>query len=189
MKKQSLKAIKDANYEIYKGLVMYLIGPKWNGTKYQINDICSKSRAFGIIKVDSGYIGCKCSIYFDKDIRIFINYRHHSGAEYEVKYHFYECGSDYTGLPEDMDAYTSRSKVFLRELLRHVCCVDGMSAGRIELDSYQECVDLQVPENFAVPFGIWGLLSYEYHWNETDLLDYMTSVMKSKKFKRYRGDN
>ena len=190
LRKQRREAILSANNEIYANIGRYLMGPKWTGAKYQVGDICSKSRSFGIIKVNSGYLGCKCSIYFDRDIRVFIMYRHHSGFEREVNYHYFKCDSDYMNLPEDMDDYVFRAKTFLKELLRHVSYLNGFDYSiPFYVNDYSECVDIPKPENFDVPFGKSGLALYEYNSCNPEIVDYMIQVMKSKKFKRYRGDN
>ena len=189
-KRQRRKAIFDANNEIYKNIVSYLTGPKWNGTKYQIGDLMSKSSAFGIIKVDTGYLGCRCSIYFNRNIHLYITYRHHGGYEEHIDYDYFSCNTEYDDLPEDMDDYIYRAKTFLKELLRHLTCLDGYEISTsTHITSYDECVDIAKPENFSVPFGIIRLLTYEFYYTETETIDYMIAVLKSKKFKRYRGDN
>lgn len=188
-KRQRRKAIFDANNEIYRNIVSYLTGPKWNGTKYQIGDLMSKSRAFGIIKIDTGYLGCRCSIYFSRNIHLYITYRHHSGYEEHIDYDYFSCNAEYDDLPEDMDDYVYRTKTFLKELLRHMTCLDGYEISFTPIESYDECVDVVKPEGFDVPFGIIHLLMYKFHYTETETIDYMIAVMKSKAFKRYRGDN
>ena len=189
-KRQRRKAIFDANNEIYKNIVSYLTGPKWNGTKYQIGDLMSKSSAFGIIKVDTGYLGCKCSIYFGRNIHLYITYRYHDGYEKHIDYDYFACTTEYDDLPEDMDDYIYRAKTFLKELLRHITCLDGYEIPTsTHIESYEECVDVEKPDGFSVPFGIIRLITYEFYYTDTETIDYMIAVMKSKKFKRYRGDN
>lgn len=188
-KKQRREQIINANNEIYKNVANYLMGPKWRGGKYQIGDLKTKSRVFGIIKVGTGCMGGKCSIYFDVDIRIYIKYKYHSGRETNIAYDYFRSDKDYTVLPEDIDDYTFRAKRFLKELLRHISCLDGFEYGMTNVDSYEQCVNIPKPENFNIPFGMVNLLKYEYNWENTEAVDYMIAVMKSKKFKRYRGDN
>ncbi len=123
-KRQRRESIFNANNEIYKNIVSYLTGPKWNGTRYQIGDLRSKSSAFGIIKVDTGYLGCKCSIYFGRNIHLYITYRYHDGYEEHIDYDYFACTAEYDDLPEDMDDYIYRAKTFLKELLRHITCLE-----------------------------------------------------------------
>lgn len=188
-KKQRKREILDANYSIYKSLIEYLIGPKWNGISYQINDVMSKSRAFGIIKIDNGYMGCKCSIYFSTDIRLFIQYRDWHCNEYNSNYTYFVPDKDFLVLQDKIDEYTHRSIVFLRELLRHMSYMDGHTYCLSNLESYEECVQQQPPDDFDILFGEVPLALYEYNWENTEIIDYVIAIMKSKKFKRYRGDN
>lgn len=188
-KRQRRESILNANNEIYKSIVNYLIGPKWNGTKYQICDLDSCSKAFGIIKIMTGYPGCRCSIYFGKNIHLYIVYTNGYGDCKRIDYDYFDCNSEYDDLPEDMYEYIYRSKTFLRELLRHISCIRERHISlSTHVSSYDECVTIAKPEHFDVPFGVIELLMYEFTYTDKETIDYMIAVFKSKKFKRYRCD-
>ena len=108
-----------------------------------------------------------------------------------VDYDYFACNAEYDNLPENMEDYIYRAKTFLKELLRHLTCLNGFveCCASAHVNSYDECVNIEKPEDFNVPFGIVDLATYKFDYTEEKTIDYMIAVMKSKKFKRYRGDN
>ena len=108
---------------------------------------------------------------------------------HDFDYKYYECDPEYMNIPTDINDYILKSKTFLRELLRDVSCKDFENYPYTELDDLSECVDLYKPENFNSSAGIWTILEQEYSYSDPAKIDYVTAIMKSKKYKRFRGDN
>lgn len=184
------KIAKEANYNIYRKLIDYLSGPKWTD-KYQIGDIKSKSSAFGIIKIDTGYVGYEICIYFYiTNIHVYITRKTHDSYIHKIDYVYVDFEKDFSNMPDDMEDYIFRTKTFLQELLRHATYTDdyGYVYTNSSMNSYEDCIHIPVPANFHVPFGTMNALMYEYSNNDTETIDYMIKVFKSKNFKRYRGD-
>lgn len=52
---------------------------------------------------------------------------------------------------------------FLKELLRHLICLNGFveCCASSHVNSYDECVDIEKPEDFNVPFGVADLATYK----------------------------
>lgn len=186
------KIAREANHKIYKKLIDYLTGPKWPNASYQIKDTKSKSNAFGIIKIDTGFVGYEICIYFYvSNIHVYIKRKTHDYFIERIDYTYFDFKKDYSELPDDIDDYVLRAKTFFQELLRHAVYTNdyGYVLTDIDIDSYDHCVKLPVPENFNIPFGTMPALMYAYNGNNEEIIDYMICVFKSKKFKRYRGDN
>lgn len=186
------KIAKSAHIKIYRGLVDYLIGPKWNGAKYQIGSIKSKLNALGIITVDTGFYGCEISIYFFMTrIKIYVKYRNGFDCEpYKTDYTFTDFTETCNDMPDDIDAYILRTKTFLQELLRH-CANRNKFPNKYLFEAcanYSDCID-NVPANFPIPFGMFYAAVYHYNSADTETIDTMIEIFKSKQFKRYRGDN
>lgn len=182
----------DAHYKIYKHIIHYLVGPKFKGAKYQIGDVHSKSRAFGMVRINTGYIGCDVSIYFYvTHIHVYVRYMPHDGR-FDVDYDISDFQNDFELMPLDINAYTLRTQTFLQELLRHVTCIDSSyDCYQGNIHSYEDCISDKVPDDFDVPFGVVPVILHEYV-NYAVLhpyvLDYMIKVFKSKNMKRYRGE-
>lgn len=185
------KIAREANYKIYRKLIDYLTGPKWSQTKYQINDIRSTTNAFGIIKIDTGFVGYEICIYFYvSSIHIYMKRKTHAGCIEKIDYTYFDFDKDYSDLPDDTEDYIFRTKTFLQELLRHAVYTDdyGYVYSDANISTYEDCVK-PMPENFDVPFGTMNALMYEYNGRDINTIDYMIRVFKSKQFKRYRGDS
>lgn len=183
---------RESHINIYKSLVNYLIGPKWNNAKYQIGNIKCTLSTLGIIAISTGSFGCEISIYFHATkIRIHVSYKSKYGDEFlEADYVYVDFNEDCSNMPESMDDYTFRTKIFFQELLRHCSCVRSFfnTYKTVTIDKYIDCVP-DIPENFPVNFGMVEAALYPYDGNDTETIDFMTEIFKSKRFKRYRGDN
>lgn len=140
--------------------------------------------------MSGGYLGGKCSIYFfNRKIHVYVTYRHHSGYTKNIDYDYVKCEDDLSNVPTDIDDYVYKTQTFFKELMRHISCLDGDDFGYTSTASYQECVSEQEPSGFCIGFGMVEPAEYQYSWDAPDTISYMTAVMKSKKYKRYRGDN
>lgn len=139
-KKERRNAIAAAHSKIFRNIAAYLTGSKWNGAKFQIGDLKTKSSAFGIIKMVGGYLGGKCFIY----------------------YVYFECKDDFSNIPSDMDDYVYQTQTFFKELLRHILYLNGDDFGCTSTASYQECVSKPEPPGFCVNFGLTEPAEYNY---------------------------
>lgn len=137
-----------------------------------------------------GYLGSKCFIYFfNRKIHVYVTYRHHSGYEKNVNYVYFECKDDFSNIPSNMDDYVYQTQTFFKELLRHISFLNGDDFGCTSTASYQECISQPEPPGFCVDFGLTEPAEYNYTWDDPETIRYMTEIMKSKKYKRFRGDN
>lgn len=183
---------KFAHYSIYRSIVNYLVGPKWNRGKYQIGNIKSKANALGIINISTGFAGCDVTIYFYvTKIHIYVTYKTGYGDMlYKTDYMYSDFDEDCSNIPDDIDAYVLRTKTFFQEFLRNCACSKDFTDDYTgyKIGSYEDCID-NIPEKFPVPFGLFESMMYHYNGNDVSTIDNMIKIFKSKAFKRYRGDN
>lgn len=114
----------------------------------------------------------------------------HDYELYKTDYAFTDFTETCDDTPDDMDAYILRTKTFLQELLRHCANGDKFPNKYLFEDctNYNDCID-NVPADFPIHFGMFYAAVYHYNSTDTETIDTMIGIFKSKQFKRYRGDN
>lgn len=172
---------KLAHYSIYKSIINYLVGPKWNRGKYQIGNIKSKANALGIIIISTGFAGCDVSIYFYvTKIHIYVTYKTvYDQMLYKTDYLYSDFNEDCSDIPDDIDAYILRTKIFLQEFLRNCSCSKDFTDDYTGygIGSYDDCID-DVPEKFPVPFGLFESMMYHYNSSDVSTIDTMIKIFK-----------
>ena len=188
------KDLRMINYDIFTSVISYLLGPKYNG-KFEVK--CSNSSTeWNVIRILTGYGLPYCNLYFGDSIRIGVYQKEFIKPKFE-KYYTYFNGHIDGSMHFDVDMYTYITKTFLCELIRHIVSVklipEYYSNMHWNEDGY---IDGGLVKGFDNPPDYFSsyckthesLLLYEYSYDDVKLLQYVISCMKSKAFKRSRGD-
>ena len=188
------KDLRMINYDIFTSVISYLLGPKYNG-KFEVE--CSNSSTeWNVIRILTGYGLPYCNLYFGDSIRIGVYQKEFIKPKFE-KYYTYFNGHIDGSMHFDVDMYTYITKTFLCEFIRHVVSVKLMSEYYPKMH-WNEAgyIDGGLVKGFDNPPDYFSsyckthesLLLYEYSYDDVKLLQYVISCMKSKAFKRSRGD-
>lgn len=177
------KQWREINAKIFQNVVRYVTGPKLT-CDYAI-DCLHKDTYSNVIRVRRGYEMPKCDIYFDYRIRISVSYCR--------KNKFYDLQSRDFQLPTDdfTDDYVYDVSQFLREFIRHVNKIEDypgyhlLSSNVTSVGGYVDsCPDILK----SVIHSHISLLFFEYSVDDMEAIRYITDVMRSKAFRRSRGD-
>lgn len=188
------KDLREVNHQIYLFVCHYLLGNKHKGN-YIIDSSYKGTRA-RVIRVCGGWNLPTCYIYFDYDIRIGILWHNQFNRDFDEFYTYYGDNVTYP-LSIDIDDYIYVTKNFLYELIRHVMSVKWLPESYPNMhrneNGYIDGGATAGFQNCSVKFQSYcdtheHLLRYHYSYEDRDLIEYVTSVMKSKAFKRSRGD-
>ena len=180
------KSWREINREIYRNVVLYLIGPKFE-VGYVIDASRSSSRN-DAIRIPGDYNRYGLTLYFGFRISLSA-----FGAYYILQ-------DDDMEAPDGNDRYEYIRIVtaFLREYIRHVTRLQKycMSYPRMHADSQGYFIGGATgidasgcPEVFAGDIACHELLArHKYDFRNLDDVTYITGVMRSKQFRRSRGD-
>lgn len=167
------------NSKIFQNVVNYVIGPKFTG-QYAI-DCLHEGTGSNVIRIYRGYDPSHCNIYFDHRIRISVSHARRNA--------FYVFQSNDLSLPDDseIEDYIYDVSRFLREFIRHVDKIQYCS-----FEQYFKYLDVifdDCPDAWKYKVHSHGsLLFFEYSARDMDFIRCITEIMRSKAFRRSRGD-
>lgn len=177
------KQWREINSRIWRNILLFIIGPKFDN-KYVI-DCSHKTSHSDIIRVLSEYGKPQVTLYFDYRIRMSVSWVEMVCEPATSR--FYDLQAETCELPtsDTVDEYIKRVTDFLREYILHIIRfrndVDPRQYKVANIDECPDCIKGDVLLYNAI-------VLHEYSVEEMDSLLYLTKLMKSKAFRRYRGD-
>ena len=183
------KSQRDMHDEIFKRIVNFVIGPKYEG-KYQIEHMSKNNSKDKVIRLYAGYEKPSIYLYFGNKLRISSSL--YTFDDYEYYNVFYDYYNEYESglLPDDIEDYISVTTKFLMNIILHTKSVfaDDFSSHMINQDAPSKFIE-NAPDSIRDIVGNYAaVLEYEWTWFKKYEIDYMIEVLSSNEYRRARGD-
>lgn len=192
IKQVTRQDLRTMHHNIFTAIINYLLGPKCD-CRFRVEYANSKF-AWNVIHIQSSYFLPDCTLYFGDSLRIRIY--EHQLRDWD-NYYIYFDGRIKGIIDFDMDVYMYITKTFLYELIRHINSIhpypEYYPMMHRNTDGYVDGGAVKGFDNPPDYFSEYcntheGLLLYQYTYDDVALLQYVISCMKSKAFRRSRGD-